>query len=99
DDERVVQRVVGEQEVCGCVERVGRRHGDAHRLRGTGWLDALDEAHRAPAAYGVIGVPLPGQPERLDAVREPDVDDVRVAAVVDGASLGEAGSPPRGGTG
>jgi len=32
----VVQRVVGEQEVLGGVEGVGRRHRDAHRLRGTG---------------------------------------------------------------
>src|SRR6478752_8501592 len=86
DDERVVQRVVDEQEVFGGVERVGRRHRDAHRLRGTGRLDALDEAHRSPAACGVISVPLAGQPERLDAVREPDVDDVRVVTVVDGAS-------------
>src|SRR6185437_4678591 len=99
DDERVVQRVVGEQEVLSGVEGVGRRHRDAHRLRGTGGFDALVEAHRAPAACDVIGVPLPGQAERLDACRKPDVDDVRVVAVIDGASLGEAGSPPRGGTG
>src|SRR5580693_4452290 len=32
DDERVVQGVVGEQEVLGCVEGVGRHHRDAHRL-------------------------------------------------------------------
>ena len=31
----------------------------------------------------MVGVPLPGEPERLDALRKPDVDDVRVVAVVD----------------
>src|SRR5690242_11762679 len=85
DDERVVQRVVGEQEVLSGVERVGRRHRDAHRLRGTGWLDALDEAHWAPAAGRVIGLALAGEAERLDPGWQPDLDDVRVVAVVDGA--------------
>src|SRR6266581_1440128 len=99
DDERVIQGVVGEQEVLGGVEGVARRHRDAHRLRGSGRLDALDEAHGAPAATRVIRGQLPAEPERLDALREPDVDDVRVVAVMDGPPLDEAGGPAFGGTG
>src|SRR5690242_19248024 len=89
DDERVVQRVVGEQEVLSGVERVGRRHRDAHRLRGTGWLDALDEAHRPPAAVRVVSLALAGETERLNPGWQPDVDDVRVVAVVDEMSSGQ----------
>src|SRR5690242_12369762 len=100
DDERVVQGVVGEQEVLGGVKGVGRGYRDAHRLAGAGRLDALDEAHRAPAAARrLVRRQLPPEAERLDACREPDVDDVRVVAVIDGTPLDEVRGAAVGGTG
>jgi hypothetical protein len=51
------------------------------------------------AAGGVVGRALAGQAERFDPGREPDVDDVRVVPVVDGASLGKSRCTSEGGAG
>src|SRR5919199_2151926 len=78
DHERVVQRVVRQQEVVGDVERVRRGDLDAQGLGLTGGLDGVNVAHRTAAAVPVVEGALALEAERLDIDRQPDLDHERV---------------------
>src|SRR3546814_9418212 len=61
----------------------------AHALGLAGRLDAVDHPHGTAGAEGPVLVGLAMEAERLDAVRQSDVEDVGVGSVVD---LGPAGA-------
>ena len=95
DDEGVVEGVVRNEEIVSDVERVGRRDLDAHRLRLARRLDRVYEAHRATAAVLRVALALSRQPERLDPVGQPDVEDEGVRSMVDWTTIRPPGRRPR----
>ena len=65
DDERIIQGVVGHEEVVGDVQRILGPDLDAHGLRHARRFDAVDEPHRAATATErPIGARLPREAER-----------------------------------
>src|SRR5207342_1731890 len=88
DDERVVQRVVRDEEVVGHVERIRSGYLDAERLLATRRLDAVDEPHRTAASTERdVRPPFAGETEGLDPLGQSDVEDVRVRTVVDRSTM------------
>ena len=94
DDERVIERVVCEQEILGDIQRVRSRDLDAHGFLGARGLDAVDETHRPTAAGRVVLRGLAGEPERDNALGQADVEDVCVRTVMHVSTRRQSRLPP-----
>src|SRR5882757_11177612 len=93
DDERIIERVVREEEVLGDIERVRRSDLDAHGFLGARWLDSVNETHWLTAAGGVVLRYLAGEPEWGHALWQTDVEDVCVGAVVHPSTMCQSRLP------
>ena len=91
DDERIIEGVVGEQEILGDVKRVLGSDLNTHCFLGPRRLNAVNETHWTPTARGVVFRCLASQPEWSKALRQADVEDVRVGSVMYLSTTREAG--------
>ena len=80
-----------EQEILGDVKRVRGRDLNAHGFLGARWLDAVNETHWPTAARGVVLRCLAGAAGMGKALRQTDVEDVRVGSVMYLSTTREAG--------
>src|SRR6185436_10948984 len=98
-DERIIERVVGQDEIVRDVQRVLRGHANAYGLRSARWFDSLDVTLGATASTCVVQRRLAGEPKWPDEVRQSNIEHERIVTVFYGSAVRQPGRTPRGGTG